>query len=87
LEEGTYSVYAFTEEEAHKIWKQTKPKEAYSENIQCENVPRKGFLGIGHKPGKWIIRWIIPCKARIAYKYSENAEIKVKYKERRLTTG
>jgi len=56
LEEGTDSVYALTEEEALNIWRQTKHKEAYSEKIQCENVPRKGFLGIGNKPGKWIIR-------------------------------
>ena len=65
---GSVEVKADTEPEARSHGKRLLPKGAQLKSIECTQSPRKGFLGLGKKPGHWNVTWTKTFRVEIAYR-------------------
>jgi hypothetical protein len=65
---GTVEVSESEEFEARKAWRRHAPRGAQLDNLECVTPPKNGMMGIGKKPGTWIVHWSAPFIAEVAYK-------------------
>ncbi len=65
---GTIEVSEREEFEARKAWRRHAPRGAQLDNLECTTPPKSGMMGIGKKPGTWIVHWSAPFIAEVAYK-------------------
>jgi len=79
-EDGVLEIQAQTELVARQESNATvSRKEASVDRLECTVAPRKGFLGMGKKPGMWKAYWSVPFKAQVSYRLS--AEVTLRYVE------
>ncbi len=67
-ERGRVTVTEFDESDARRAWRREAPRGAELVNLETEEVPKKGIVGLGKKPGKWAAEWSAPFYAKVTYK-------------------
>ncbi len=65
---GTVEVSEREEFEARKAWRRHAPRGAQLDKLECTTPPKNGMMGIGKKPGTWVVHWSAPFIAEAAYK-------------------
>jgi hypothetical protein len=65
---GTAEVRARSLELAVELYRKNALRGSKEEDISCIAPPKKRFLGLGTKKGKWVIKWVIPLELRVYYK-------------------
>lgn len=65
---GTIEVSERDEFEARKAWRRHAPRGAQLDKLECTTPPKSGVIGIGKKPGTWIVHWSAPFIGEVAYK-------------------